>query len=831
MLPISCRLHPPQLQLAAGSAPAPPSCVRGLSHLDVRAATSDGPQRSIRFKLRPIRHDYQNVLVNADVRHLVQTAEKLLVDVGTKKKRAFWEIFSKRAKLSMHLLQPLDMAIIGRAFDEHDKDTGVFQEMAAMIPLRITRFDGLSLVAMADLLSRRAKKAMDTFRSLCSHLPNVMHQLSLNDIVQLLFALDRVDHIDRTVCRRVSRKVAARLSHPETKTQVEAATIAGLAAAFALHQYRSHPLYRLIARRAVMLADEFDTPSLGRLFHAFNSLSLDSVEMIEGMEEVLIERLPLFSREELSAIKEYVDDSEAGVMNLRDALDQVWEVTTGERPKERPPRPPPAEDAFGSYEDVESGGEEEEESEFAEDDYRGEEGAEDKKAIRKLPGLATLTPTSLAPPGGASFYVVRGPPVVTVKTEPQDDPPRQEQQHQHQQSAAPGRTSHEGGGDGGGALVKDGREDVDMKGKGVDEDWQDDDMGGVGGYSGDEDEDRELDEDDGDNVHDSNGVQEDRQRSCSKTDRPSPNRGRFPRPPTDPHEISLRDAYVKKCTRASPTYDDVFDGLADMATFERRRPDGRREWVSFNVTVGPVNTDGDPQSSADLTKPPNKTHSLAIEEGKRILKCPSAVAAAADAAAAGSAGAPDGDDRDGFWHRSRKGRRRRPRGCRGGADKRQRGSKREADRDGLAAQQPEAKKPRASGLPSTSFCRLEAAAAAAAASAGGHVGGGRHRDNGWDVRALDELSWQEVERAFLADTDGIICSLASTMSKHRMGGRALRRLSERAEDKMLDEMDKRLGIVAYGEQLQLQEWIERAVKKGVRVPAGREGRVGVERRK
>ncbi|CEM18600.1 unnamed protein product [Vitrella brassicaformis CCMP3155] len=93
-----------------------------------------------------------------------------------------------------------------------------------------------------------------------------MYQLSLNDIVQLLFALDRVDHIDRTVCRRVSRKVAARLSHPETKTQVEAATIAGLAAAFALHQYRSHPLYRLIARRAVMLADEFDTPSLGRLF-------------------------------------------------------------------------------------------------------------------------------------------------------------------------------------------------------------------------------------------------------------------------------------------------------------------------------------------------------------------------------------------------------------------------------------------------------------------------------------------------------------------------------------------------------------------------------------
>mmetsp|Transcript_24548 Transcript_24548/g.70858 ORF Transcript_24548/g.70858 Transcript_24548/m.70858 type:complete len:232 (+) Transcript_24548:453-1148(+) len=170
-----------------------------------------------------------------------------------------------------------------------------------------------------------------------------------------------------------------------------------------------------------------------------------------------------------------------------------------------------------------------------------------------------------------------------------------------------------------------------MKGKGVDEDWQDDDMGGVGGYSGDEDEDRELDEDDGDNVHDSNGVQEDRQRSCSKTDRPSrttppkqapppshqahqaicpcppsANRGRFPRPPTDPHEISLRDAYVKKCTRASPTYDDVFDGLADMATFERRRPDGRREWVSFNVTVGPVNTDGDPQVfyiQAVLTRP------------------------------------------------------------------------------------------------------------------------------------------------------------------------------------------------------------------------------------
>ncbi|CEM18602.1 unnamed protein product [Vitrella brassicaformis CCMP3155] len=124
MLPISRWLHPPQLQLAAGSAPAPPSCVRGLSHLDVRAATSDGPQRTIKFNLRPIRHDYQNVLVNADVRHLVRTAEKLLVDVATKKKRAFWEIFSKRAKLSMHLLQPLDMAIIGRAFDEHDQDTG-----------------------------------------------------------------------------------------------------------------------------------------------------------------------------------------------------------------------------------------------------------------------------------------------------------------------------------------------------------------------------------------------------------------------------------------------------------------------------------------------------------------------------------------------------------------------------------------------------------------------------------------------------------------------------------------------------------------------------------
>ncbi|KFG44672.1 hypothetical protein TGDOM2_309790, partial [Toxoplasma gondii GAB2-2007-GAL-DOM2] len=84
---------------------------------------SDGPYRRLKFALKPIRHDYRDVLVSADLRKLEETAQELLRGKETKR-RAFWEIFSKRVKASAHMLSPSLMALIAKSFDVHDRDTG-----------------------------------------------------------------------------------------------------------------------------------------------------------------------------------------------------------------------------------------------------------------------------------------------------------------------------------------------------------------------------------------------------------------------------------------------------------------------------------------------------------------------------------------------------------------------------------------------------------------------------------------------------------------------------------------------------------------------------------
>ncbi|PHJ20262.1 hypothetical protein CSUI_005911 [Cystoisospora suis] len=283
---------------------------------------SDGPYRRIRFSLKPIRHDYHNVLIFGDVRKLGETADELLQQEkkgNTNKSRAFWEIFSKRVKASAHLLPPRIAAKIAKSFDVHNQDTGLFVVLAlALSGSMLKKADGFSLLTLTEILSRRLKKFTQDplFKSIANHLPNVTYQLTAQQLLTFLESFHAAGHMaDVYTCKRIARKVHActgELDHEE---------IARASVAFAAHGYRDPSIYEALGDRAIEIKDTFSTRSLYRLFSGFHQSAVVCDQLLESFSKPLIaaKETQAFTSKEFRVISQVIADADAPLRELRRA--------------------------------------------------------------------------------------------------------------------------------------------------------------------------------------------------------------------------------------------------------------------------------------------------------------------------------------------------------------------------------------------------------------------------------------------------------------------------------------------------------------------------------
>ncbi|EPR60833.1 hypothetical protein TGGT1_309790 [Toxoplasma gondii GT1] len=275
---------------------------------------SDGPYRRLKFSLKPIRHDYRDVLVSADLRKLEETAQELLRGKETKR-RAFWEIFSKRVKASAHMLSPSLMALIAKSFDVHDRDTGIYVALATVLPEAVKRADGRSLLTLSDVFSRRLKRDSNPhlFSTLARQLPNALYQLTGKDVLRILSSLDAAGLADMLACRQVARKLLAELD------ELDSVDLADASAVFASQGYRNPELYSALARRAVDVKDSFDAPTVFRLLSGFSQNAVACDELLESFSTLLVSSKDQFTRHERHVVKQLVADADAPLKTLRES--------------------------------------------------------------------------------------------------------------------------------------------------------------------------------------------------------------------------------------------------------------------------------------------------------------------------------------------------------------------------------------------------------------------------------------------------------------------------------------------------------------------------------
>ncbi|CEM36857.1 unnamed protein product [Vitrella brassicaformis CCMP3155] len=83
---------------------------------------------------------------------------------------------------------------------------------------------------------------------------------------------------------------------------------------------------------------------------------------------------------------------------------------------------------------------------------------------------------------------------------------------------------------------------------------------------------------------------------------------------------------------------------------------------------------------------------------------------------------------------------------------------------------------------------------------------------------VHELTMKQVACVFQHDTDKNIRRLATKMRQHMMNGAALAHMARMQYHNALEDMERYLGIEAYGERLALLYWIHHTYE--VRVPVG-----------
>lgn len=241
-----------------------------------RAFANDSPWRWMKPKITHRKRHYNEVLVMADVRKLLDTAQKALGEETGAFPKAFWEIFAKRTIRTMHLFKPLELAILARAFDAHDVDRGIHSAVAARVE-KTQGFPGIAIPVLADILVRRVEEPRASLEAVARQACNVMWELGVTDLLRLLRSLTAAGVRNQPLCGRAARKVLVQI---DSLGPVELGDVAEV---FAGQQHRDLTLFRVLAKRFVGLCGgdpNAEPAALVRVVEGFEALEIEVPEML-----------------------------------------------------------------------------------------------------------------------------------------------------------------------------------------------------------------------------------------------------------------------------------------------------------------------------------------------------------------------------------------------------------------------------------------------------------------------------------------------------------------------------------------------------------------------
>jgi len=255
--------------------------------------TTDGPWRHIKPKplVKEKKKHYGEVLTMASVRKLVETAQDAVNAPSTVYPLAFWEVMAKRCIQSMHLLNPLELAIVARAFDTHSVELksrlDVYGQIAKYAS-GMTNFPGVAILIFTDILPRRIPSEKvdltDLFKMLGRQLANVLFEVSAAHALRILEALTKVGVRDPPLCQRVARKVYVQLWVPDALDSDDLARAASIMAA---QEHRDLPVLLAITNAASLACEDNPSTSTARageaVLAALDALTVDGAEEVERL--------------------------------------------------------------------------------------------------------------------------------------------------------------------------------------------------------------------------------------------------------------------------------------------------------------------------------------------------------------------------------------------------------------------------------------------------------------------------------------------------------------------------------------------------------------------
>jgi len=247
------------------------------------------------WDLKDKKKHFNEVLIMADRRKLLETVQELLDEPGPERPKAFWEILARRCQQSLHLLNMLELAMVARAFDAHEpklrKELDVFAPLAMQV--RNARdVPGLAVIVLSDVLPRRMRapkeEVAEVMRCLARRAADVMWEIPPTYAVKLIKALSDAGVSDTPLCSRVARKLQMLLQHGSPQA-LPSKDLGVAAAAFAAQGFRDLELFKSLAEAVVEALQTMDSWQPNALADAEQAAwqVLESLDVlgIQGLEE------------------------------------------------------------------------------------------------------------------------------------------------------------------------------------------------------------------------------------------------------------------------------------------------------------------------------------------------------------------------------------------------------------------------------------------------------------------------------------------------------------------------------------------------------------------
>ncbi|CAE7186698.1 eryA [Symbiodinium pilosum] len=261
---------------------------RGLlsasSRLGRSFATTETPFL-YRFKAKRLKwkkRHYNEVLIMADRRKLLETLQEVIDAPGKQFPKPFWEVLSKRCIKSMHLLEPLELAIVARAFDVHQpelrKDMDVFPSLAAQVRDSRSFVPGMAIIALSEIFPRRLRhkeEVAELMKLFARRAANCMWEIPVDAAVSLIEELAASGVKDAALCRRVAKKLQIRLTSDLWEPNL--GLLGQAAAALAAQDFRDVELFRSLVESAARCLEGSD----GSADRASGRAVLDSLEVLK----------------------------------------------------------------------------------------------------------------------------------------------------------------------------------------------------------------------------------------------------------------------------------------------------------------------------------------------------------------------------------------------------------------------------------------------------------------------------------------------------------------------------------------------------------------------